>query len=222
MNLSDYLQIIRRRGWIVLVAIVLTAGSAFVFSKTQTPLYRSTQKILIQPARNDFGLTQTLVDLLNSYATWMSTNTLAQQVIDQLKLDMTSDQLTTAAKITVDRNNNLLQVDVDLGNGEVANNVARTYTDLFVQWRTEQNAPAQLADRINALPLDAPRYVPIRPTTGPNVAAGALLGLIIGGVIIFVIETLSANVVRRTADVERILELPVLSAIPENFNRSAS
>ena len=168
MNISEYGRIIRRRGWIVILAVILTSASAYIFSKMQTPLYRSTQKILIQPARNDFGLTQTLVDLLNSYQSWMSTYDLAQQVINALKLDMTPDQLVGPAKVTVDRNNNILQVDVDLANGEVANRIAAEYTALFIQWRTQQNQPLQLADRISAVALDPPRYRADPPNHRPK------------------------------------------------------
>jgi len=222
LNFGDYVRIIRRRGWIIVLAVLITTASAFVFSKLQTPLYRSTQKILIEPARNDFGLTQTLLDLMNSYVEWMSTSTLAQQVIDALKLDMTPQQLTQVAHVTADRNNDLLNVDVDMTNGDLANNVANEYGVLFVQWRNQQNQPLQLADRINAELLDKPQYGQIRPTTSTNVLAGALLGLILGGAFVFIIETLSANVVHRPADVERTLELPVLGAIPDSVTRSAS
>lgn len=222
MKLSDYVRIVRRSGWIVLLAIVLAAGSAFVFSKLQTPVYRSEQKILIEPARNDFGLTQTLVDLLNSYAQWMSTSTLAQQVIDSLKLDMTPDQLVADVLITPDRNNDLLDVDVSMTDGNIANDVARTYGTLFLQWLEKHNQPLALADRINAELLDMPRYGKIRPTTEVNVLAGALLGLLIGGAAIVAIETFSANVVRHAADVERALQLPVLGAIPDTAVKGTS
>jgi len=194
--------------------MLLTMGSALVFSKAQTPLYRSTQRILIAPARNDFGLTQTLVDLLNSYVTWMSTATRAQTVIDTLKLDNTPDQLLAAVQITADRNNDLLIIDVNLPDGEQANRIARAYGEVFSQWRIDQNQPLQLQDRINAELLDMPRYSQIRPTTTTNVLAGALLGMLIGGAVVFVIETLSANIVQRTTDIERVLQLPVLGAIP--------
>ncbi len=222
MNLGDYARIIRRRGWILVLAVIITTASAFVFSKLQTPLYRSTQKILVEPARPDFGLTQAMIDLLNSYVEWMSTSTLAQQVIDQLKLDVTPSEMLQAAKVTVEANNHLLDVDVDMTDGNIANDVARTYGVLFQQWRDQQNQPLQLTDRINAELLDTPSYALIRPTTSTNVLAGALLGLIVGGALIFVIETLSANVVHRAADVERALELPVLGVIPDSAARSAS
>jgi uncharacterized protein involved in exopolysaccharide biosynthesis len=55
MQLSDYVRILARRGWLIALAVAITAGSAFIFSRLQTPIYRATQKILIQPARNDFG-----------------------------------------------------------------------------------------------------------------------------------------------------------------------
>ncbi len=222
MKLSDYVRIVRRTGWLVVLAMALAAGSAFVFSKLQTPIYRSEQKILIQPARNDFGLTQTLVDLLNSYAQWMSTITLAQQVIDTLHLDMTPDQLTADVLVSPDRNNDLLNVDVSMTDGNVANDVARTYGELFDQWLIKQNQPLQLADRINAVLLDKPRYGLFRPTTAVNVLAGALLGLLIGGAAVVAIETASANVVRRATDVERALQLPVLGAIPDTAVKGAS
>src|ERR1700694_3621063 len=215
MNPMDYVRILIRRGWILLLMMVLVGGSAFAFSKIQTPVYRSTQQILIEPARNDAGLTQTLIELLNSYQKWMQTYDLASKVIAQLHLDLTPDQLLTMRTITPDRNSTLITVDIDMSNGEEANQVALTYAQLFIDWRKQQNQPLQLADRINAEPLDTPRYAPIRPTTQTNVIAGALLGLLIGGVAVFVIETLNANIVRRSADVERYLKLPVLGSIPE-------
>lgn len=215
MNIRDYLQILLRRGWILVLAMVLTAGSAYVFSKGQTPVYRSEQTITILPARNDAGLTQTLLDLLNSYRKWMDSYTLAGTVIGQLHLDMTPEQLRGMITIASDRPTITLNVDVDMTNAEVASHVARAYGEAFVQWRTQQNEPLQLADRITAELRDPPLPSQIKPTTQTNTIAGALLGLLIGGVIVFVLETLSASVVRRNADVERYLQLPVLGSIPD-------
>jgi capsular polysaccharide biosynthesis protein len=104
-------------------------------------------------------------------------------------------------------------------NGDIANNVARTYGELFRQWRVQQNEPLQLQDRINAELLDTPIFHLVKPTTQTNVLAGALLGVLIGGVIIFLIETLSANIMRRGLDIERYLELPVLGSIPESTGK---
>ena len=58
MEISDYGRILKQRGWIIILVAVLTAAAAFGFSKLQTPVYESTVRILVQPARTDFGQAQ--------------------------------------------------------------------------------------------------------------------------------------------------------------------
>jgi capsular polysaccharide biosynthesis protein len=215
MNLADYVRVIMRRGWIILLAAALTAGSGYVFSKLQTPIYRSTQKVLIKPARSDFGLTQTLKQLLDGWGERLRTELRAQEAIDTLKLDMTPADLKSQVTITADVNSMLITVDADMKDGEVGNRVARTYGEQFIQWRNQENQPLQLADRINAELLDAPQYALLKPNTKINVLAGALLGVLLGGVVVFVLEFLESNVVRRTNDIERFLQLPVLGTLPD-------
>ena len=215
MNLTEYIRILVRRGWIILLAVLLTAGAGFAFSKIQTRVYRSTQKILIAPARNDFGLTQTLRQLMNSWASRMDTELRAQEVISALKLDMTPGQLLGAVNVSPDLNNLLINIDVDMADGDVANRVAREYGVQFYEWRNHENQPLRLEDRINAELLDAPRYGLLRPNTTVNIAAGALLGVLIGGAAVFILEYLDSNVVRRTNDVERFLQLPLLGTLTE-------
>src|SRR5260221_1053157 len=135
MNLSDYVRILVRRGWIILLAMVLTAGSGYVFSKLQTPIYRATQKILINPARNDFGLTQTLKQLMNGWASRLDTELRAADAINALKLDMSPGELQSMVTITPDLNNLQLAIDVDMKDGDVANRVAQTYGLQFKDWR---------------------------------------------------------------------------------------
>ncbi len=214
MNLADYLRILVRRGWIILLAVILTAGSGYVFSKLQTPVYRATQKILIKPARNDFGLTQTLRQLMNSYTTRLNTEDRAREVIDAQKLDMTPQQLAGMVAATPDLNTLTINIDADMTDGNVAERVAREYGLLFDEWRKQENQPLLLADRINAELLDPPRYALFRPNTAVNVAAGALLGILVGGTAVFVLEYLDSHVVRRANDVERYLQLPVLGSLP--------
>ncbi len=215
MNLVDYVRVLRRHGWILLLAAALTAGSGYVFSKLQTSVYRSTQKILIKPARSDFGLTQTLKQLLEGWGERLRTELRAQDAISTLKLDMTPADLKSQVTITADVNSMLITIDADMKDGEVGNRVARVYGEQFIEWRAQENQPLQLADRINAELLDAPQYALLRPNTKINVLAGALLGVLIGGVVVFVLEFLDSNVVRRTNDVERFLQLPVLGTLPD-------
>jgi capsular polysaccharide biosynthesis protein len=214
MNLMDYVRIIRRRWWIVVLLVILSMGSAFAFSKLQTPIYRSTQTILMKPSRVDYGLAEATTRLLRSYVVWLNSTERAQQVVDDLQLDMVPQALIGDVTIDTDESRLSLTIDVDLPNGELANQIARRWGEVFVDWRNSENQRTRYDERIDAELIDYPTYGQIRPSTRINVIAGAVLGLLLGGVIIFVLEYLDSNVIRHRDDVERSLELPVLGAIP--------
>lgn len=216
MNLVEYGRILLRRGWIMLLLAILTAGAAYVLSAQETPVYRSTVKVLVIPARSDFGLAQTSKFQLSQFRAYLDSSLIARQVIDKLQLDMTPDQLMSAVTIAADDLSLSLQIDVDLTDGDLANRVARTWGEELVIYRNEENQKNRREDRIDARLQDDPRYDLLRPRPAINAAAGGVLGLLLGGVIVFVLEFLESSVIRHRDDVERTLELPVLATIPDS------
>lgn len=220
MNLTYYLRILLRRGWIVVLAAVITAGAAYAFSRAQTPVYRATQKVLLQPARNDFGLTETLRTLLNSYVVYLDTNDQASRAIDRLQLDMTPGDVRSKMTISSDPTQLVVQIDVDMEDGPLAAQIATAMGQLLVEYRTEDNRDLQRQDRIEAILIDTASYGQFRPNTRINVLAGGVLGVLLGGAVVFLLEYLESNIVRHKEDVQRFLELPVLAAIPTDDSRS--
>jgi capsular polysaccharide biosynthesis protein len=214
MPLSEYFRLLRRWGWMLVLLSVLTTASAYVFSKAQTPVYRSTVELGVQPARPDLGLTQSAKTLLRYYVSVINTEQYAQKVIDRLQLDRPREALLGDVTIASDDSRFVIQIDVRNGNGEVANDVARVWAEEFVAWRDAENAQVRREDKVSASILDAPRYVLHRPNTRVNMLAGAILGLLLGAVAIFVMEYIESGVLRSSDDVERVLALPVLGAIP--------
>ena len=212
MNLIDYVRIIVRRGWIIVLVAVLTAGMGFVYSKLQTPIYRATQAVLVKPSRPDNGLTITMRSLMSSYVLRLNVEDRAAEVINALQLDMLPGQL--QANATADLNTFAINIDVDMTDLETAKKVASLYGQNFIQWRNQENAPQSNENRITAELLGAPTGGLYRPNTTVNVVAGALLGAILGGVIVFILEWLDANILRRREDVER-LGLVVVGHLPE-------
>jgi capsular polysaccharide biosynthesis protein len=214
---STYLRLLWRRGWIVALVMALTAASALVFSlivKERAPIYRSTVEVLVQPARSDFGLVQSAKILLDSYVAWMYSDYRAAEVIDRLKLDMTPTDLRTNVKIASEAQRLVITIEVDNGNGNVANDIAREWAAVFIEWRNEENQKNRREDRIDAQMIDDPRYELFFPKTGINTAAGAMLGLLLGGAVVLILEYIEAGVVRTPDDVTRFLEMGVLGVIP--------
>lgn len=213
MTLADYGRLLLRRSWILILAIALTVAAAYLFSRTQTRIYRSTQQIALSPARNDFSLQQTMSQRMASYAAFIDTDRRASAVIDLLRLDMTPGQLSGTVTVTPDLNTLRLNIDVDMTDGELANRVAAAYAQVFLLWLNEQNEPLRMEDRIYGELNDDAKYSQFRPNTTINLAAGGVLGLILGGAIIFALEYAEAGVVRTRRDIERAGFTP-LAAVP--------
>jgi capsular polysaccharide biosynthesis protein len=212
----DYIRILRKRWWVIAVAVVLTAGSALVFSKLQHPEYTSTAEIVIEPARPDWGLTQSAKMVLRTYMTVADSYSWAQDVIDEMELPMTPEQLRGNAYFAAEDDRMVIKLEIEAYDGDQANDIARTWAQRFVQWRDSQNQRQRKEDRVYAYLRDQPRYVQSWPKTKIVTAAGGIFGLVIAGVVIFFLEWLEAGVIRTPQDLERQLNLTVMGAIPSS------
>ncbi len=213
MNLIDYIRILVRRGWIMLLLALIVAASAFFVSRNQTPVYRSTQLVLIQPSRSDFGLTEASRLQLNSYAVYLDSELIAQRIIEDLRLDMTPGQLKSNVTIAPDTLRLVVRIDVRSTDGDLANDIARAWGQQLVDYRNQENQTSRREDRVNALLPDLPRYSQQSPRPMLTAVAGGIMGLIVGGVIVFVLEYLESSIVRRREDLERD-DLLVLAGVP--------
>ncbi|TFG72710.1 MAG: hypothetical protein E4H27_02130 [Anaerolineales bacterium] len=214
MRIQDYISVLRRRGWIIVVAVIITCLSAFIFSKLQIPVYRSSVNVSIQLARPDFGLTQTAKQLLRSYASVLWSEKRADMVIQTLGLYMQPVDLKSNVKIVADDSLLVIEIDVDNPDGDLANDIANTWAQLLVQWRDEQNARQDKEDRVFAEVIDPASYRLLRPKLSVNLAAGAFLGLVLGTLVVFVLEWLEAGVIHNPMTVEIDTGLTVIGVIP--------
>lgn len=216
MNLTEYIRVLIRRGWIMLVLAAIAGGTAYTLSSQETPVYRGTQLVVIQPSRADLGLAEASVRLINSLVVLIDSQEVAQEIIDTLALDMTAGQLKGNVSIAPDQLRLTIQIDVNSTNPDEASRVAREWGQWLVDYRREQNQQVQREDRVNAIMPDQPGVGQFSPRPTFNGIAGALLGLIVGGVIVFVLEYLESGIIRRREDLERTASVTVLASIPNS------
>jgi capsular polysaccharide biosynthesis protein len=215
MEIGDYLRILRQRGWLIILMAVLTAAAAFGYSKIQPTIYESSLRLLVQPARTDFGQAQAAKQLLRGYVQWINSSYQAEDVINELQLDMTPRELLGDVTVASDDSSFIIQINVENSDGELANNIARSWGNLFRQWRIDENADNRREDWVDAEFIDDPVIVGQSPNTKVNTLAGAVFGALLGLVVIFILEWIESGVVRRPADVERYLDISVIGAIPK-------
>lgn len=215
MEISDYLRILRQRGWIILLMMVLVAGAAFGFSRIQTRVYESTLRLLVLPSRTDFGQAQAAKELLRSYEQWLRSSYRAQAVINDLQLDMTAPALLGDMTVASDNASFVITLAVENTDPDLANDITRTWGNQLIQWQNANNDALRKEDRINIEFLDDPQAGLERPNTMINTAAGAVFGLLLGLLLIFLLEWVASGIMRRSQDVERYLDIPVIGSIPQ-------
>ena len=216
MALVEYFFIFKRRIWVLIISVLLTAGSALFFSLIMTRVYQSSVIVLVQPARTDFGLTQSAKLLLDSYVAFLDTDTSASQVIETLQLDTLPETLRGDVYIAAEPQRFLIRIEVENENGQLANDIALSWAELLVQWRNDENQKQRREDRVTAIILDSPRYILERPRRIINASAGMILGFVVGAIVVLVMENLESGIIRSRNDIERFLPVSVIGSIPND------
>lgn len=209
---QNYLQIARRRWWIVLLTALVAGLAAFGFSKLQTPVYKSTMLLYVTPARADLGLSQSAKSLVASYRGIVFTKKNADVIRERQNLDYAPEYIYGQTKTADDGYQ--VTIEVKDYNGETANRIAREWAQLFVEYRNTDNAKQRREDRVDATLGDDPIYSQDSPRTTVNTAAGLVLGALLGALVVAALEWMQASVLRTHADVERALALPIMGEIP--------
>lgn len=219
MEIQDYLRILRKRGWIILVVAIVSAASAYGFSKMQTPIYSATVKLSVVPARaTDWGSSNSLKDLLRNYAENIRTHTMARQVIDRAQLDMDTATFLSKLFVNPDSSTFTLAIEARDRDPKVAMAMVDMMAQVFEADRDQWNQQQDKRDRIEVKMLDSVYdpggYELYSPKTKINTLAGGLFGVLVGLLIIFFLEWLEMDVIRTSEDIERAIDVAVLGTIP--------
>ncbi len=215
MELKTYWQIIKKRGWIIVVAAIFTAVAAFGFSRFQEPIYRAQILVSVRPARADFGLTSSTKDLLRNFQTNLLTHRMAQKVIDRAQLDMNSYELLSEVEVNPEPDRFVIEIVAKDPDPQTAVTIVQTMAQIFVDEQEAWNQKQDKRDRIDVWIVDDARDAPQwRPNPKLNAVAGLILGALLGAFIVFIMEWMASRFIRTADDMERF-GIRVLGAIPD-------
>lgn len=214
MSLLEYGRLLIQRGWIVVLCAAVFMGAAYLYSARQTPIYRSTQNMLVVPDKTDANVDLATRRQLNAYVQYLYSSLVGQEISDSLQLGVSGAELRGRAEISAVPDRSLIIIEVNDLDGEAANRVAYAWGQKLVEYRNRLNENLPEGERVSALPQDNPVFRLYWPRLGVNLGLGGFVGAVLGCLIVFFVELRRNSIVRHREDIEGFNDLPVLATIP--------
>jgi capsular polysaccharide biosynthesis protein len=214
LRIKQYWLVLSRRWWLIAIVAAVATASSIGFSYMQTPVYRSEVKLTVSPSRLDYGLTLVIENLLRQYSQQLQTNKIAAAVNENLDLDLSPAKLLGKVKVAAVSEDYMLVMTVDDTDPNRARDIAYTWASEFVNQQQIRMAPIDPRDRIEVDLLDRPKPGELFfPKKRQLAMAAFVLGVLIGGALIFVLDYLD-DTIKNGEEVEQYVGLTVLGALP--------
>jgi len=217
MELWEYLEVLIRWGWVVVLVTALCTAGALGLGTLQVPRYTSSVEITVTPARLDLGLSQTVVGLLRNYVSSIQSESMARRCIERLGLgDVDATALTSRIQAKATEAEFKISIQATDRDPAFAQRLAQTVADLFVSDVQAFAARQDPLDRLTATILNGGAQPAGQswPRKKLLALAGVGGGLVLGLLLALALEWARADVLRAPEDAEAWLELPVLGSIP--------
>jgi capsular polysaccharide biosynthesis protein len=189
------------------------AGSAYLYSRLQQPLYRSTIRLEVS-ARFDNGQQLALERLIPQLSQRIRTTDLAREVDTRLRLDLGPDAILGKLRTEPSVQSAQILIEGDDVDGARAEKIVLESARVFEEQQAARNQGIPTQDRAIVSILDRPS--PARlvwPQTRAIVLAAALLGLVAGGLLALGVHYLD-DTLKSADDVAQTLDLVTLASIP--------
>ena len=216
IDLREYFAIIKKRFWIIaLITVIAAVVSGAISFFVLKPVYEAKSTLIVNADKqaetqivtgDQITVTQKLAV---TYGEIIKSRSVLDDVIKNLKLETTYESLSGQIAVSPVNDTQIISISVQDTNPQRARDIANEIPKVFekeVKRITKAN-DVQVIDKA-ILPKDA-----IKPNKMMNVAIAAVLGMMIGLFVVFLIEYLD-NKIKTPQDIEKHLGLSVIGVIP--------
>lgn len=217
MEIKDYFKIVKKRILLVLlITLSCTLISSVVSYFVIKPVYKADIKVAIDATAsadkeqkqnyNDVIMYQKLV---KSYSVYATSRVVANDVIKELNLDLTADQLISMISVTPSGDTEFLSISVKSKDKDEATKIAN---QLAVSLK---NVTKNIKNSDNVKLVD-PATEPTKPDSPKpllNTAIAFVVGLMFSIGIVFLLEYLDSTI-KDEEELKRMLGCPVVGVIP--------
>lgn len=216
ISLQDLFATIKKYMWLIVTSVLIAITIAAIVSfLILTPIYQASTQILVNQEKTETTAftaqdIQTNVQLINTYNVIMKSNAILDIVKENLRLEESTTALTSRMTISSEQNSQVITLTVQDEDPFRAEDIANMTAEVFQQ----EIVGLMNVDNVNIL---APANVgdnpsPVKPSPTLNMAIAAVVGLMLGVGIAFLLEYLDTTV-KSTQDVEDLSGYPVIGMI---------
>ena len=213
IDLREILQVIRKRFLVILLAALIFAGGAGVYSFfVAEPVYESTSKLYIltqSTSITSLADIQVGSSLALDYLELMKSRPIVEEVIENLSLDMKYEDMLGCMNVTNPADTRFLNISIQGTDPVKIKAIANEFSAVAIRqipviMKTDEPSIVEVA----TLPDH-----PIKPEKSKNVAVAFMLGAFLAAMVVIVTDVFNDRL-KTQEDIERYLELNTLAAIP--------
>ena len=214
IDLLELFYALRHRWWAILLALVIGAGAAGVYTKKLiAPHYQSTSMVYVLSKETTLASLADLQigsQLTKDYSVIIKSRPVLQELIDKQNLDLTTDELGEMITIDNPKDTRILSITVEdiepMRAKAIVDEVTKSASN-YIGDIMEMVPPKVIEDGVVAVK-------PSSPSVKKNAAVGGLgLAVLVCGLIC--LKTVLDDTIKSEEDIEKYLGLSVLAVIPD-------
>lgn len=216
----------RNLATLIVAALIFAAGAFFVSKLLITKQYEADATLIVNNLTDDKNTINTSElqaarNLADVYSIIIKSDTILQDVIDNLKLSLTYDELRNMVSVSSVNATQVINVTVTNTDPKKAKAIVSEIVKI---------APPIIKDRVEAGSVEIISEAkisnngnPVSPKTARNTAIGGLAGFVLMFAVVLIKE-LSNNTFKTEEDITEKLNMPLLGVIPavdvKEFNKN--
>jgi non-specific protein-tyrosine kinase len=138
-DLREYLRVVRSRKWTIVVTTAVVLAATALFTLHQTPIYRATAEVLVQPVQNPLNLyTPPTEPDMNTEQQVATSQAVADEVLKGSTIAVPFSHLTKNLDVEVVPDTDVLQVSYSSPSPATAAKMANAFANAYISFRTNQ------------------------------------------------------------------------------------
>lgn len=217
LDLKELIQIIQKRLWFIVFATVLAVGAGGIVSFfILEPVYKASTTIMVGKPSDYIEGNQLQVQDLNlnqrlarTYGEVVKSRKVSEDVISQLKLDFTPQQLKDKTSVDLVKDTEFITISVTDTDPKQAAVIANKMAEVF----RVRVMDIMKVDNVQVLDDAIVPTSHIKPKPKLNMAIAGVLGMMVSIFVVFLLEYLDSTI-KTSEDIEKYLGLSVIGTIP--------